>query len=94
MGGSVPIGYEICSRSLKLNEKEAETIRTIYDLYRKHGNIRLVKNEMDKLGLRSKCRTITVKPSDGEKHQKQIGDLLIGKVISPNTREYKVTQIL
>lgn len=75
MGGSVPIGYDICGRSLKLNEKEAETIRTIYDLYRKYGNIRLVKNKMDKLGLRSKCRTINVKPSDGEKRQKQIGDV-------------------
>ena len=79
MGGSVPIGYEICGRSLKLNEKEAETIRTIYDLYRKYGNIRLVKNKMDKLGLRSKCRTITVKTSDGEKHQKQIGDVPFSK---------------
>ncbi|MEP2980457.1 MAG: recombinase family protein [Lentilitoribacter sp.] len=79
MGGSVPIGYEICGRSLKLNEKEAETIRTIYDLYRKHGNIRLVKYKMDKLGLRSKCRTITVKPSVGEKHQKQIGDVPFSK---------------
>lgn len=79
MGGSVPIGYEICGRSLKLNEKEAETIRTIYDLYQQYGNIRLVKNEMDKLGLRSKCRTITIKPSVGEKHQKQIGDVPFSK---------------
>lgn len=79
MGGSVPIGYEIYGRSLKLNEKETGTIRTIYDLYRKHGEIRLVKNEMDKLGLRSRCRTITVKPSGGEKHQKQIGDVLFSK---------------
>lgn len=79
MGGSVPIGYEICGRSLKLNEKEAETIHIIYDLYRKYGNIRLVKNEMDTLGLRSKCRTITIKPSGGEKHQKQIGDVPFSK---------------
>lgn len=79
MGGSVPIGYEICGRSLKLNEKEADTIRTIYDLYQQYGNIRLVKNKLDKLGLRSKCRTITVKPSGSEKHQKQIGDVPFSK---------------
>lgn len=30
MGGSVPIGYEADGRTLKLNEDEAETIRTIY----------------------------------------------------------------
>jgi DNA invertase Pin-like site-specific DNA recombinase len=79
MGGSVPIGYVADGRSLKIDEKEAETIRIIYSLYRKHGNIRLVKDEVDKLGLRSKSRLITKKPIDGERHPKQIGDVSFGK---------------
>lgn len=79
MGGSVPIGYEADGRSLKIDEKEAETIRIIYSLYQKHSNIRLVKGEIDGLGLRSKSRLITKKPTDGEKHPKQIGDVAFGK---------------
>jgi site-specific DNA recombinase len=61
MGGSVPIGYEADGRSLKINEIEAKTIRTIYDMYQKHRNIRVVKNELDELGLRSKKRVIDKK---------------------------------
>ncbi len=61
MGGSVPIGYEADGRSLKINEIEANTVRTIYDMYQKYGNIRLVKNELDGLGLRSKKRVIDKK---------------------------------
>lgn len=79
MGGSVPIGYEADGRSLKIDEKEAKTICTIYALYQKHGNIRLVKNELDKLGLRSKSRLIIKKPTDGEKHPKLIGDVSFSK---------------
>lgn len=79
MGGSVPIGYEADGRSLKLNEEEAEAIRTIYALYQKHSNIRLVKDELDKLGLRSKSRLIIKKPTNGEKYPKLIGDVAFGK---------------
>jgi site-specific DNA recombinase len=61
MGGSVPIGYEADGRSLKINENEANTVRTIYDMYQKHRNIRLVKNELDVLGLRSKKRMVDKK---------------------------------
>lgn len=61
MGGSVPIGYEANGRSLKINENEANTIRTIYDMYQKYRNIRLVKNELDDLGLRSRKRVIDKK---------------------------------
>ena len=57
MGGYVPLGYDADGRSLKINSNEAETIRTLYDLYLKHKLIRLVKEDAIRLGLRSKRRT-------------------------------------
>ncbi|EAR52002.1 resolvase [Oceanicola granulosus HTCC2516] len=50
MGGRVPLGYDPDGRSLKVNEGEAETIRTLYGLYEGHGTIRAVKAEADRLG--------------------------------------------
>ncbi len=57
MGGYVPLGYDADGRTLKINPNEAETIRTLYDLYLQHMLIRLVKEEAIKIGLRSKLRT-------------------------------------
>ena len=57
MGGNVPLGYEPDGRTLKIKETDAQIIRTIYDLYRKHQNIRMVKGEADQLGLRTAIRT-------------------------------------
>ncbi len=57
MGGNEPIGYVADGRSLKIQPAEAETVRTLFQLYRDHGSIRAVKQEADRLGLRSKRRT-------------------------------------
>ncbi len=59
MGGNVPLGYEPDGRTLKISEPTAETILTIYDLYHHHGNIRLTKDRVDKLGLRTAVRTLS-----------------------------------
>ena len=56
MGGRVPLGYEKDERTLRINEAEAETVRTLYALYRKHGTLRQVKTEADRLRLRTKRR--------------------------------------
>ena len=56
MGGRVPLGYEKDERTLRINEAEAETVRTLYALYRKHGTLRQVKADADRLGLRTKRR--------------------------------------
>jgi site-specific DNA recombinase len=56
MGGAVPIGYDPDGRTLKINEEEATTIRTLYDLYEKLGSVRAVKVESDRLGLRTRRR--------------------------------------
>lgn len=59
MGGSVPLGYQPDGRTLKIDETEAETIRTLYDLYLKHGSLRKVKEHAEELGLRSRRRERT-----------------------------------
>ncbi|WP_413718003.1 recombinase family protein [Silicimonas sp. MF1-12-2] len=56
MGGNVPMGYEPDGRTLRVLEPEAETIRMIYDLYRKLGTVRAVRDEAERLGLRTRRR--------------------------------------
>ena len=58
MGGFVPLGYEAKDRSLVINETEAETVCTVFRLYLEHGNVRRVKAEADRLGLKTKIRTL------------------------------------
>ncbi|MFK5997951.1 MAG: recombinase family protein [Rhodobacterales bacterium] len=65
MGGTVPLGYEPDGRTLKIKEPDAQTIRTIYDLYRQHGTIRVTKNEVDKLGLRTAVRMLPAGKTKG-----------------------------
>jgi DNA invertase Pin-like site-specific DNA recombinase len=57
MGGNVPLGYDANERTLVINPAEAETVRCIFDLYRELGCVRWVKEEADRLGLRTKCHT-------------------------------------
>ena len=56
MGGHVPLGYCADGRTLKINEAEGPTIRTLYDLYRKLGSVREVKDRAEALGFRSRRR--------------------------------------
>ena len=63
IGGNVPLGYDASERTLVLNPAEAETVRRIFALYRELGCVRRVKEEADRLGLRTKCSTM----ADGTK---------------------------
>lgn len=54
MGGWVPIGYDRKDRSLIINESEAQTVRTIFELYLKFGSTRKVKAELDRLRSKTK----------------------------------------
>jgi len=56
MGGVVPLGYDVIDRKLIINATEAETVRTLFRLYLQHANVRLVKEEVDRRGLRMKLR--------------------------------------
>jgi hypothetical protein len=59
MGGQVPLGYEPDGRTLKINEAEAVVVRTLYDLYERLGTLREVKEEAERLELRSRRREIS-----------------------------------
>jgi DNA invertase Pin-like site-specific DNA recombinase len=56
MGGSVPLGYQADGRTLKIDDDEAETIRTLFDLYETHGTLNIVTEAAMRLGLRSRRR--------------------------------------
>src|SRR5206468_328900 len=57
MGGNVPLGYDASARSLAVNPAEADTVRCLFALYRELGCVRRVKEEADRLGLRTKRST-------------------------------------
>src|SRR6202521_4738105 len=56
MGGLVPLGYEVRERQLVINETEATTVRHIFTRYCELGSVRLLKEELDRNGVRSKVR--------------------------------------
>src|SRR5712672_2555616 len=56
MGGLVPLGYEVRERQLVVNEIEAATMRHIVTRYCELGSVRLLKEELDRKGVRSKVR--------------------------------------
>ncbi|MGE0669142.1 MAG: recombinase family protein, partial [Sphingomonadales bacterium] len=58
MGGSVPLGYAAKDRTLVILEPEAETVRTLYRLYLKHRHVRGVRDEAERLGLKSKTGVV------------------------------------
>ena len=54
MGGWVPLGYDRKDRTLVVNETEAKTVRTIFDLFLKLKNVREVQDELARLKLKTK----------------------------------------
>ncbi len=54
MGGWVPIGYDRKDRTLTINETEALTVRTIFDLFLKLKNVQRVQTELMRLNLTTK----------------------------------------
>lgn len=69
MGGNVPLGYDLVDHRLVINEQEAGTVRTIFDLYSRLGTVRRLKAEVHRLGLRTKVRAGkhgSSRPSGGE----------------------------
>ena len=54
MGGWVPIGYDRKDRTLVINQDEAKTVRTIFELFLKLKNVRQVQAELARLKLTTK----------------------------------------
>jgi site-specific DNA recombinase len=56
MGGLVPLGYDAIDRRLVVNQAEAETVRGIFHRYLELGSVRLLMQDLNQRGLRSKVR--------------------------------------
>jgi DNA invertase Pin-like site-specific DNA recombinase len=54
MGGTPPLGYDVRDRKLLINESEAETVRHIMRRYVAVGNGRVLLEELDATGYRTK----------------------------------------
>ena len=58
MGGAVPLGYDAVNRKLRINAKEANTVRLLFEVYLKVGSVRQLQEECQRRGLRTKLRTM------------------------------------
>src|SRR5271163_4095737 len=92
MGGLVPLGYEVRERQLVVVESEAVTVRHIFERYCELGNVRLLKQELDRDGLRSKSRIATDGSRSGEKSFSRgalynlLGTIYVGEVRHKSVR--------
>ena len=62
MGGVVPLGYDAKDRKLIVNPAEAETVRFIFRRYLEVGNVRLLRDELERLGIVGKVRMSQERP--------------------------------
>ncbi len=56
MGGVVPLGYDVKDRQLVVNNREAETVQTIFQYYVNLGSVSGLKEQLDIEGIVSKSR--------------------------------------
>jgi DNA invertase Pin-like site-specific DNA recombinase len=56
MGGNLPLGYDVDHRKLMINCEEAETVKLIYQRYLELGCVRLLQQDLESRGIRSKAR--------------------------------------
>ncbi|MEQ1718873.1 MAG: recombinase family protein [Hyphomicrobium sp.] len=56
MGGSVPLGYDVCDRKLIINETEADIVRMIFQRYDELRSVSLLRLELRSRGIVSKQR--------------------------------------
>src|SRR5437868_12372851 len=57
MGGVPPLGYRVEDRKLVISDSEAEIVRAIFRRYAELGSVRLLKDELEARGIKSKSRT-------------------------------------
>lgn len=58
MGGPIPMGYDLGDRKLRINEKEAETVRHMFIRHVELGSVRELAEDLEAEGIRSKLRTM------------------------------------
>jgi site-specific DNA recombinase len=67
MGGLPSLGYDVKDRRLVINEAEAKTVRHIFKRYTELKSVRLLKVDLDALGIVSKPRNASDGTRYGEK---------------------------
>ncbi len=65
MGAVVPLGYDVKDRKLVINPVEAETVRFIYKRYLELGCVRMLRDELKRLGIVGKVRMSQERPGGG-----------------------------
>jgi len=65
MGGPVPLGYQVESRKLVVNEVEAELVRHIYQRYLEMGSVVELADELNGQGFRTKVQIRASGPHRG-----------------------------
>lgn len=58
MGGLVPLGYDVIDRRLVVNQTEAVLVREIFRRYLELGSVRLLMEDLNRRGIRSKVRVV------------------------------------
>lgn len=64
-GGSVPLGYDAKDKKLVINETEAKTVRTIFELYLQTGSFSKLVGELDRRRIVTKRRKTKVAKYQG-----------------------------
>lgn len=64
-GGTVPLGYDAKDKKLVINKAEAETVRTIFQLYLEHRSFGRLVPELDRRGIVTKRRATKVAKYNG-----------------------------
>jgi DNA invertase Pin-like site-specific DNA recombinase len=67
MGGVCPLGYDVNDRKLMVNETEAQSVRTIFELYLQLGSVLSLEAELGRRGICSKRRVRSDGSSGGGK---------------------------
>jgi len=58
VGGPIPLGYASIDKKLVVAPEEAETVRLIFCLYLELGSVRLLAEELDRRGIRTKRQAL------------------------------------
>lgn len=68
MGGNPPVGYDVKDRKLRVNQREAQLVRTLFQQYLKLGCVPKLKLWLDGEGIRSKVRKSAAGKTSGGAH--------------------------
>jgi site-specific DNA recombinase len=67
MGGTLPVGYDLCDRKLMVNVQEAAQVKKIFELYLELGCVSKLKERLSREGFKSKIRTSSAGQKSGGK---------------------------